>query len=78
MRPPDQPLGAAIARRPAVKPAHRQSLEVIYRLLMALQRIEELEHRGDKARPDAKRRARTRFNCRAAGDRAVVVSVIVF
>ena len=66
---PDQPLGAAIARRSAVEPPHRQPLEVIDRLLMALQRIEELEHRGDKARPDAKRRVRARFNRRAAGDR---------
>src|SRR4029077_18346293 len=35
----DQPLGGGKARRPALQPPHRQPLEVIYRLLMALQRI---------------------------------------
>jgi hypothetical protein len=64
---PNEPFGPSILFG-AVQPSERQTLEVVHRLLMPLQRIEELEHGADESRPDPKRRFRARFDCHAAGN----------
>jgi hypothetical protein len=62
----NQTLGTAIVR--AFEPAERQPLEVSNGLLMPLQRIEKIEHRGDEARPDPEWRLGAALDRRSTGN----------
>src|SRR5262245_39449040 len=56
---PNQPLGSPVHVGTAVESSEGEALKIVNRLLMPLQRIEEIEHGGDKTRSDTKRRVDT-------------------
>ena len=62
----NQPVCPAIRARSRLEPSQRQPLEVVDRLLMALQGVEELEHCCNESGPDAERRIGARLHGRAA------------
>ena len=64
----NKPFRSSIVVGAAVQPSERQALEVVHRLLVPLQRIEEVQHGADESGADVKRRLHTRIDGRRAGN----------
>jgi hypothetical protein len=64
----NEPFRSSIVFGARLQSSERQTFEVVHRLLMPLQRIEEFERGANQSRPDAKRRLHTCIDSGGAGN----------